>query len=139
SHLHFFFLMLPRPPRSTLFPYTTLFRSFPAARQGRAWSVEDIIWDSLPVASSALLCSQWSMCSAVSFFPSTANGTMSQHPIRFLMVASVSTSMVWRWHLWRKRGPSYLRDPVSSTLALSLPGWDDSMGPSIGSAFQRRP
>src|SRR5690348_18405318 len=24
---HFFFLMLPRPPRSTLFPYTTLFRS----------------------------------------------------------------------------------------------------------------
>src|SRR5438874_7580011 len=25
--LHFFFLMLRRPPRSTLFPYTTLFRS----------------------------------------------------------------------------------------------------------------
>src|SRR5689334_24261295 len=25
--LSFFFLMLPRPPRSTLFPYTTLFRS----------------------------------------------------------------------------------------------------------------
>src|SRR5437879_12502387 len=26
----FFFLMLRRPPRSTLFPYTTLFRSFPS-------------------------------------------------------------------------------------------------------------
>src|SRR5438309_7014955 len=26
-HLFFFFLMLRRPPRSTLFPYTTLFRS----------------------------------------------------------------------------------------------------------------
>src|SRR5207245_9501488 len=25
--LSFFFLMLPQPPRSTLFPYTTLFRS----------------------------------------------------------------------------------------------------------------
>src|SRR5262249_60351550 len=25
--LHFFFLLIPRPPRSTLFPYTTLFRS----------------------------------------------------------------------------------------------------------------
>src|SRR5207245_6558013 len=25
--LRFFFLMIPRPPRSTLFPYTTLFRS----------------------------------------------------------------------------------------------------------------
>src|SRR6266853_4955045 len=27
----FFFLMIRRPPRSTLFPYTTLFRSCPAA------------------------------------------------------------------------------------------------------------
>src|SRR3712207_8002282 len=27
----FFFLMIRRPPRSTLFPYTTLFRSFAAA------------------------------------------------------------------------------------------------------------
>src|SRR5205823_14763882 len=27
----FFFLMTPRPPRSTLFPYTTLFRSKPVA------------------------------------------------------------------------------------------------------------
>src|SRR5437868_9220466 len=26
--LHFFFLILRRPPRSTLFPYTTLFRSW---------------------------------------------------------------------------------------------------------------
>jgi len=26
--LCFFFLMIRRPPRSTLFPYTTLFRSF---------------------------------------------------------------------------------------------------------------
>src|SRR5258707_5960264 len=28
--LFFFFLMIRRPPRSTLFPYTTLFRSRPA-------------------------------------------------------------------------------------------------------------
>src|SRR5947199_9367606 len=27
-----FFLIIPRPPRSTLFPYTTLFRSKPAHR-----------------------------------------------------------------------------------------------------------
>src|SRR2546422_7953489 len=27
--LFFFFLMIRRPPRSTLFPYTTLFRSLP--------------------------------------------------------------------------------------------------------------
>src|SRR5258706_16145763 len=28
----FFFLMIRRPPRSTLFPYTTLFRSLPLRR-----------------------------------------------------------------------------------------------------------
>src|SRR2546422_1114053 len=30
SHFLFFFLMIRRPPRSTLFPYTTLFRSLAA-------------------------------------------------------------------------------------------------------------
>src|SRR5256885_16332417 len=29
SYFFFFFLMIRRPPRSTLFPYTTLFRSGP--------------------------------------------------------------------------------------------------------------
>src|SRR2546430_8685300 len=34
----FFFLMIRRPPRSTLFPYTTLFRSASARRNhGRRW------------------------------------------------------------------------------------------------------
>src|SRR5437899_11830850 len=32
--LYFFFLLLRRPPRSTLFPYTTLFRSCVDSRQG---------------------------------------------------------------------------------------------------------
>src|SRR5438034_8254344 len=32
----FFFLMILRPPRSTLFPYTTLFRSFHAWTRGEA-------------------------------------------------------------------------------------------------------
>src|SRR2546421_1028025 len=31
TYLFFFFLMIRRPPRSTLFPYTTLFRSVPKA------------------------------------------------------------------------------------------------------------
>src|SRR2546426_6007505 len=36
-YIHFFFLMIRRPPRSTLFPYTTLFRSSgrPRPRRGR--------------------------------------------------------------------------------------------------------
>src|SRR5471030_3392311 len=34
--LFFFFLMIRRPPRSTLFPYTTLFRSRPLRRANLA-------------------------------------------------------------------------------------------------------
>src|SRR3712207_9351318 len=38
SFIFVFFLMIRRPPRSTLFPYTTLFRSFdtPSMRSARA-------------------------------------------------------------------------------------------------------
>src|SRR6476620_4491391 len=38
--LFFFFLMIRRPPRSTLFPYTTLFRSSLAARAIRSSGLE---------------------------------------------------------------------------------------------------
>src|SRR5262245_63115773 len=43
SVLRFFFLVIRRPPRSTLFPYTTLFRSKPCsysprAKAGERWS-----------------------------------------------------------------------------------------------------
>src|SRR5206468_12537939 len=40
--LFFFFLMIRRPPRSTLFPYTTLFRSVDLAydEDGRAYVIE---------------------------------------------------------------------------------------------------
>src|SRR2546428_8411067 len=35
-YFRFFFLMIRRPPRSTLFPYTTLFRSSPFVRRSPA-------------------------------------------------------------------------------------------------------
>src|SRR2546426_1299084 len=37
----FFFLMIRRPPRSTLFPYTTLFRSH--VQNGRPTAIEDFV------------------------------------------------------------------------------------------------
>src|SRR2546430_15819015 len=37
----FFFLMIRRPPRSTLFPYTTLFRSHSELSQSRSAGVGD--------------------------------------------------------------------------------------------------
>src|SRR5574337_1695965 len=39
--LFFFFLMIRRPPRSTLFPYTTLFRSGPEERVGCEYEQHD--------------------------------------------------------------------------------------------------
>src|SRR5205807_10331881 len=35
SFSSFFFLLIRRPPRSTLFPYTTLFRSYPLSSSGQ--------------------------------------------------------------------------------------------------------
>src|SRR5690348_17545837 len=43
--------MIPRPPRSTLFPYTTLFRSLPS---GESWSV-DLGGETLSSATSFLV------------------------------------------------------------------------------------
>src|ERR1051326_9267579 len=41
----FFFLMIRRPPRSTLFPYTTLFRSRAHhARLARTWQMETFVY-----------------------------------------------------------------------------------------------
>src|SRR5687767_16013828 len=37
SIIFFFFLMIRRPPRSTLFPYTTLFRSSGSTRRPSRW------------------------------------------------------------------------------------------------------
>src|SRR2546427_5848247 len=55
--LLFFFLMIRRPPRSTLFPYTTLFRS-PERVRGR-------LPDRAPLASSARRRRSESRCSSL--------------------------------------------------------------------------
>src|SRR5439155_2255777 len=47
----FFFLIIRRPPTSTLFPYTTLFRSLPSdVRLARPWSVSGPVETQNPVA-----------------------------------------------------------------------------------------
>src|SRR2546429_9335937 len=42
SYVLFFFLMIRRPPRSTLFPYTTLFRSLPWTPERHAQSAPSV-------------------------------------------------------------------------------------------------
>src|SRR2546427_10514715 len=59
----FFFLMIRRPPRSTLFPYTTLFRSFRARR----------FQNPLPVSAPVPLSSLPSRLSALQIWIQTQN------------------------------------------------------------------
>src|SRR5690349_25040214 len=47
-HLFVFFLMIRRPPRSTLFPYTTLFRSDPELRK----TVDGVAVTNLSIATN---------------------------------------------------------------------------------------
>src|SRR3712207_9333692 len=47
----FFFLMIRRPPRSTLFPYTTLFRSWDIQ-----WGNHDILWMGACAGNDACIC-----------------------------------------------------------------------------------
>src|SRR5256885_17189323 len=49
--LFFFFLMIRRPPRSTLFPYTTLFRSCSGAPSAARPSMVLTSWPSAMTAS----------------------------------------------------------------------------------------
>src|SRR2546425_12616550 len=60
SHVFFFFfLMIRRPPRSTLFPYTTLFRSI-SVHERRESPASDGHHGSEPVvAGSFEVCSRW--------------------------------------------------------------------------------
>src|SRR5690606_41880870 len=52
-NLHVSFLLIPRPPRSTLFPYTTLFRSMSVARLLATL----LAWCSIQAATAAPLVS----------------------------------------------------------------------------------
>src|SRR2546425_12810737 len=57
--IFFFFLMIRRPPRSTLFPYTTLFRSGQLTRTSPRG--EDSVWliASFAASASAISATQW--------------------------------------------------------------------------------
>src|SRR2546426_7168770 len=58
--LFFFFLMIRRPPRSTLFPYTTLFRSHHGPELG-------IRYDLFPLYLLALSEQRWELSKRVNF------------------------------------------------------------------------
>src|SRR5207253_10666410 len=54
SLLFFFFYILPRPPRSTLFPYTTLFRSPPTSTAADEYPVPWLLQFPAPFLTCAV-------------------------------------------------------------------------------------
>src|SRR2546429_3723858 len=54
SFFLFFFLMIRRPPRSTLFPYTTLFRSLQAGQIAQKWDSLGYFWFAAVFAARSL-------------------------------------------------------------------------------------
>src|SRR2546430_15742989 len=72
----FFFLMIRRPPRSTLFPYTTLFRSLVGAapHRGGAGAAVDLVRGVAPVAAVVRPCDhgrldEWQLDGAAAHSP----------------------------------------------------------------------
>src|ERR687895_1883961 len=53
--MFFFFLMIRRPPRSTLFPYTTLFRSRPAGPGQYYWRIAQFLFPFYTMTPTGLL------------------------------------------------------------------------------------
>src|SRR5258706_8527706 len=53
--MRFFFLMIRRPPRSTLFPYTTLFRSVQLTESSRSASLFFYVADRVPISTGGIM------------------------------------------------------------------------------------
>src|SRR3712207_8087287 len=52
-YFYVFFLMIRRPPRSTLFPYTTLFRSTGTVMAAPQWGAEGVVMTVRPALSQS--------------------------------------------------------------------------------------
>src|SRR5574339_137102 len=111
-----FFLMIRRPPRSTLFPYTTLFRSAPQERRGDR-RVEGLggrqVHHQIPQAppdrkSTRLNSSHQAIWYAVFFFNDTATTeiyTLSLHDALPICTAGAAGGSSGRGS-WRSSGSS---------------------------------
>src|SRR2546430_3704411 len=95
STIAFFFLMIRRPPRSTLFPYTTLFRSF------------------VPHASAGNL-----QLRVGGFFPSASSNLRSEEHTSELQSQS---NLVCRLLLEKKKNSIDLASPISPRSVEPIP------------------
>src|SRR2546422_5394232 len=92
----FFFLMIRRPPRSTLFPYTTLFRSDRSESPDTAWLGHvRRVWATLESDDSTReQPAAWPDQLVVQFPVSIPSGMERPY---FLMGSSTAPVYQWRW------------------------------------------
>src|SRR5207249_12323830 len=69
----FFFFMILRPPRSTLFPYTTLFRSFISRHNSNFFSDKLVLTSVTPASSAPVLQTPKATSSTLYFDSLTVN------------------------------------------------------------------
>src|SRR2546430_17305924 len=73
--------MIRRPPRSTLFPYTTLFRSIPKARRSwRGWSRSADAGTCTTARPTRAWAWRWRMRIADGHAPAPAGGSRAAYP-----------------------------------------------------------
>src|SRR2546430_1812950 len=83
----FFFLMIPRPPRSTLFPYTTLFRSRMALGARRADVLKLVFGHGFAVTSIGLAVGLAAAFGLTRFLSSLLYGIRPNDPVTLLGVS----------------------------------------------------
>src|SRR6202023_815945 len=107
SNLVFFFLMIRRPPRSTLFPYTTLFRSVLTAPGGGSASSKLAEWARDHYLGPVVTFGEW-----LTYQPPKVGGT----PGSSLAVPSTAPTKYPRTKTFQPIIPQQLTSPAGAPL-----------------------
>src|SRR2546426_4061146 len=106
----FFFLMIRRPPRSTLFPYTTLFRSLSQISPLKEW------WASTSTCSTRRSASSRSIASTMRAWRSEEHTSELQSPC----------NLVCRLLLEKKKKKQTYEDHLYTNDLTSITHWHDT-------------
>src|SRR2546430_12425284 len=107
--LSFFFLMIRRPPRSTLFPYTTLFRSMahpPVSRSlRRLQTCQGVTSPADARPASTPECPQWNNCSRSE--EHTSELQSQSNLVCRLLLEKKHHAVSYPVRIWRSSSPLY--------------------------------
>src|SRR5258707_14060448 len=114
--LNFFFLMIRRPPRSTLFPYTTLFRSYALSNMPRYFPDFDQFQQT--AATAAQIIPVWRQLLADRLTPVTAFELLGDAENAFLLESVVGIEKIGRYS-FIATSPSFVYEAKEGRSVLS--------------------